>query len=1697
MRLEVAQAKAERIILVLANVGPTLLLESRWQGFTLRLSSPLSPLNMLGVKTKFPAAIFTFCMGSLLCLAVRAQDQNWDNRFGIPNFTATVDALAVGTNGNLYAGGQFSGTPGFDHIAQWDGFRWSGLGSGQANGTSNAVAAILVQGTNVFVGGSFAGATNQNPGFLAMWDGSSWQALDAGTNVVGGLRVHALAGDGTNVYVGGTFGNPGDSGAINIARWDGAQWHSLSAGLGNSDSTVNCVAVAPDGSLYAAGSFTNSGAVTINRIARFDGSNWVPVGLGVDGPVQAIAFVGTNLYIAGTFTHTGASSLNSIGLWDGVQWQPVGNGLSGGIAAALASDGTNLYVGGTFSSAGLVTAARIARWNGTNWSSLSSGMNGTVDSLAVWNGTLYAGGDFTSAGGANVPRTAKWDGQHWSALHFALDGGNPTSVNIMRADGTNLLVAGNFTQASGVSANNIAFWNGSQWSALGSQSANGVDTMPWGLAISTNGQVYVGGFFAHAGGKPANGIARWDGTNWFALGTGLDSGGIIYSLVFGPDGYLYAGGRFTSMGGVLVQNVARWDGTNWWNVGGGLDATTGNPTILSLLFKGTNLYAGGFFDRVFSTASPAPGIAVWDGTQWGPVGPSRVTYSPQVDTLFLDGTNLYAGGLFNQIGGVNATNLGIWNGQNWAAVGPDAISKQVYSVMPLSGEVIIGGLFGGIGIQTIPGIARLIDGQWWPLGTGVGSSFPVVNTMVLQDGKVFVGGNFSQAGGKSVNSLAVWDAANELPVVRLTSPTNNSVFNGYQSIQLSAIAASPNGPATNVSFYVDETLVGVAGSSPYAVSWTNLVDGQHTLSARVMDITGAIGTDAVTATINLPLAAPIITQEPQSEKLGNGDSLLLTVVATGNGTLAYQWFKDGTAIAGATSSSLGLTNTQLGDSAIYTVQVSDSAGTNTSSRATISVIQPVTTVWTTTAPSGPGAVTSPAIGPGGTLYLGNDSQDLFAFAANSAYEWSYGTAGFVESSPSVATNGNIYFGSNDRNVYALTPDGDLLWTNLTGGPVMAPPALGTNGTIYVGSYDSKLYALNPDGSTQWVASTRGPIYSAAAVGADGTIYVPSGDSNLYAFSATGSNLWKFPTGGFGGNSPVIDSNGTIYIGSIAGRLYAISAAGSEKWHFTGAGAFSSSPVIGQDGTLYIANDGPFSTIQSGQNGKLYALSPEGTEKWEFTTAYANRSSPALSADGTIYFASYDLKLYALNPNGTEMWEIADDNPLSSPVIRFDGVIYAGSATIYAIQGTSPPAKSAWPTFLHDPRHTGNAATPQPPNGWFFPFGSNGFDDQVNAVAVSGADIYVGGNFRVAGGVPADRVAHWNGTNWFAMGEGLSGLVQALAVVGTNVYAGGQFTNVGGLGVNFLAGWDGSHWRPVGSSGLNEYVYALAANGGTLYAGGNFTTIDGIAANHVAQWDGSHWSALGSGASGLVTSMAVAGANLYVGQFSGGISRWDGTNWTSLGLPNNAIWAVAANDSSVYIGGTFTQINGVAASSIARWNGAQWLPLGKGVGDPVLPYVQSLTLEGTNLYVGGSFTRAGTTNANRIARWDGSNWYPLGAGINGNTLSSAATVNSIAVQGSNVFIGGAFLSSGGDHNIRQFAQWDGSSWKSVGPILSFVDGSFQFTLTDQIGRTYGIEASSDLKNWNRVATFTNLNSASHFIDAATTNLNRRFYRAVVP
>ena len=129
-------------------------------------------------------------------------------------------------------------------------------------------------------------------------------------------------------------------------------------------------------------------------------------------------------------------------------------------------------------------------------------------------------------------------------------------------------------------------------------------------------------------------------------------------------------------------------------------------------------------------------------------------------------------------------------------------------------------------------------------------------------------------------------------------------------------------------------------------------------------------------------------------------------------------------------------------------------------------------------------------------------------------------------------------------------------------------------------------------------------------------------------------------------------------------------------------------------------------------------------------------------------------------------------------------------------------------------------------------------------------------------------------------SGMNSLNYALTVDNSgNLYAGGQFTTAGGTNAKYVAKWDGSNWSALGS-GISFWVYALEVDGsGNLYAGCLFSTAGGTNANNIAKWNGATWSALGSGVGSFfgrqVLAMACDGSgNLYVG---GNFSAAGGNN----------------------------------------------------------------------------------------------------------------------------------------------------------------------------------------------------------------------------
>ncbi len=195
-----------------------------------------------------------------------------------------------------------------------------------------------------------------------------------------------------------------------------------------------------------------------------------------------------------------------------------------------------------------------------------------------------------------------------------------------------------------MSANGIARWNGSAWSALGSGLSGGGDQAD-ALLCDNTGNLYVGGGFTSVSGVSANGIAKWNGSSWSALGTGVAGGlDLVDALALGPWNTLYAGGSFTSAGGNAAYNVAVWNGSSWSALGSGL----GLQVNTFAFDPAGGLYAGGQITNLSGIF--AVGLAQWNGSTWSALG-SGLGPAVLVASLVSDGMGrLYACGAFTVAG---------------------------------------------------------------------------------------------------------------------------------------------------------------------------------------------------------------------------------------------------------------------------------------------------------------------------------------------------------------------------------------------------------------------------------------------------------------------------------------------------------------------------------------------------------------------------------------------------------------------------------------------------------------------------------------------------------------------------------------------------------------------------------------------------------------------------------------------------------------------------------------------------------------------------------------------------------------------------------------------------------------------------------------------------------------------------------------
>jgi alpha-tubulin suppressor-like RCC1 family protein len=351
-------------------------------------------------------------------------------------------------------------------------------------------------------------------------------------------------------------------------------------------------------------------------------------------------------------------------------------------------------------------------------------------------------------------------------------------------------------------------------------------------------------------------------------------------------------------------------------------------------------------------------------------------------------------------------------------------------------------------------------------------------------------------------------------------------------------------------------------------------------SVVVTNLYGSVTSSVASLTVDVP---PSITTQPASQVAAVGGAVNLSASTAGTAPFAYQWFKNGGMVLGATNSALTLASAGVTNSGVYYVVVTNAYGLSISLPASVAVGTPQLLAWgyNNNGELGDGStadnqlpesvasdVVSAAAGGAHSLLVKADGT-LWAMGYNGDGELGDGTQTQRTSPISVASNVVAAAAGQAHSLY-LRSDGTL-W------------AMGGNGNGQLG-----------DGTT----TSRGNAVSVAS----NVVAVAAGSGHSLYLKSDGT-LWAM-----GGNG-----NGQLGDGTTTSRSLAESVASNVA-----------AVAAGADHSLYLKSDGTLWAMGINQYGQLgdgsttsHSL-PESVAGNVVAVAAGAEHSLYLKRDGTLW-----------------------------------------------------------------------------------------------------------------------------------------------------------------------------------------------------------------------------------------------------------------------------------------------------------------------------------------------------------------------------------------------------------------------------------------------------------------------------------------------
>ncbi len=558
------------------------------------------------------------------------------------------------------------------------------------------------------------------------------------------------------------------------------------------------------------------------------------------------------------------------------------------------------------------------------------------------------------------------------------------------------------------------------------------------------------------------------------------------------------------------------------------------------------------------------------------------------------------------------------------------------------------------------------------------------------------------------STSVVENAGSATLTVRRQFGVNGSASVTYQTANDTATAATDFTATTGILTWAD-------GDSADKTITIPIIDNATIQGSRSFGITlsapigGSLGKSTATVKIIDDEEPPAIITQPVPTIAYVGGSTQLSVSATSETTLSYQWMKGGVSIPGKTSKTLAIDPVSIADAGSYSVTVTNSGASISSTPVALTVRPDPAGLLATPAPNS--SVISLLALPDGSALIGGNFQNLSTptgdrFARITAVG-TVDTAFNLNVNNTVYTiarqpDGKIVLGGMFNSFTGATGVGKIARLNSDGSPdtvfngnvagsgpssQIDSLSIAPDGKIYVGSASSSypgangsfLARLHPNGTLD----TSFSFYGGAAIRQalplpDGKLYVVgsffnyqgiSGASTLVRLNSTGTLDPTFNRGTANWNSithAILDSenrliltaSSNIFSGSSIARIL---PDGSQDPTFGTSTLPITQSVIAQDGTI---------TVTSGTS--LFRFSKDGiliSRSTGFATFTGSPASLDASPDGSIWLAT-SASPYVRHYAGHLSEVVISAQPQNL-------TIDPGTTAIFAVTATTPDATTSY------------------------------------------------------------------------------------------------------------------------------------------------------------------------------------------------------------------------------------------------------------------------------------------------------------------------------------------------------------------------------------------------------------------------------------